>query len=106
MKKPISIRLDLEIIEFFKSSYPKGYQTGIAEVLLRHIREAERNTSFLLGRAQEIFHQFHARCFWHLRKDLIVTKKLVPTIIEGLRRHGGRRGYELARELQQLKESP
>lgn len=48
------------------------------------------------GRA---FREFHAQCFWHLRKDMKVTLDDLPEIVRGLRQNGGRRGFLLAARL-------
>ena len=49
--------------------------------------------------ARQIYREFHARCFWFMRKDLTPTAADLPEIARGLREHGGRRGYELAARL-------
>lgn len=49
--------------------------------------------------ARAVYREFHARCFWFLRKDLALTAADLPEIARGLREHGGRRGYELASRL-------
>lgn len=49
--------------------------------------------------ARQVYQEFHARCFWFMRKDLIPTAEDLPEIVRGLRQHGGRRGYELAARL-------
>jgi len=49
--------------------------------------------------ARAVYREFHARCFWFLRKDLSPTAADLPEIARGLREHGGRRGYELAARL-------
>jgi len=102
MKKPISIRLEPEIIDFFKQSFPESYQKGISKVLARFVMQQRAATDFAAGRAQQIFRQYHAQCFWHLRKDLKITAELIPAIIAGLRRHGGKEGFQLAAELNQI----
>lgn len=103
MKKvPISIRLDPDIIEFFKSRQSTaGYQTAISCVLRDHVEKDRLRRVFAAGRAQELFRQYHAQCFWHMRPDLVITQELVPVVIQGLRRYGGRQGFQLAHELDQ-----
>jgi len=54
----------------------------------------------ILERAQELFKQNYARCFWHLKPDLIVTQDDLPIIIKGLRAHGGRSGFLAAAMLE------
>ena len=49
--------------------------------------------------ANRLFREFYAACFWHMKPDLVVTEALIPTIVKGLRTHGGRRGMIAAAEL-------
>jgi hypothetical protein len=62
-------------------------------------RTREQRTQNILGRAQQIFLQYHAKCFWHLRKDLKVTLENLTIIQNGLRKYGGLEGLRLAAEL-------
>jgi hypothetical protein len=50
--------------------------------------------------ANLLYREFHARCFWHSPRDLVVTEDLIPFVVKGLRTHGGRRGFLLAGKLQ------
>ena len=50
--------------------------------------------------ARQLFREFHTRCFWHCPRDLVITDELVPLVVKGLRKHGGRRGFMLAGQLQ------
>jgi hypothetical protein len=52
-----------------------------------------------LRRAQEAYNEYRPRCFWFMRKDLIVTETTLPLIIEGLQLHGGHKGWNLAATL-------
>lgn len=49
--------------------------------------------------ANELFQEYHTRCFWHCRRDLEITEDLLPLVVKGLRAHGGRRGFILASKL-------
>ncbi len=42
--------------------------------------------------ARQLYREYYARCFWHLKPDLVVTESTLPIIIKGLCAHGGRRG--------------
>jgi hypothetical protein len=53
-----------------------------------------------LARAAQLYREFRARCFWHSPPDLIITEELIPFVVKGLRKHGGRRGFLLAGTLQ------
>ena len=50
--------------------------------------------------ANQLFREFHTRCFWHSPRDLVITEELIPFVVKGLRTHGGRRGFMLAGKLQ------
>ena len=102
MKKAISIRLDKEVLDYFKHQFPSGYQTALSDVLLEYVRAQSHQQSVVVGRAQELFRQYYAQCFWHLKPDLKITSESVPLVLERLRIYGGRQGYLLARELEQI----
>jgi|GEM_PF-4351916 len=46
--------------------------------------------------AKQLYREYHARCFWHSPRDLIITEDLIPFVAKGLRNHGGRRGFILS----------
>lgn len=98
-KKAISIRVNPETLTWFKTARPRGYQTLMTSLLDDYVNEAKLAEQRVLGRAQELFRQFHAQCFWHYKKDLVVTKENLSLIIEGLKKHGGMKGLKLASEL-------
>lgn len=50
--------------------------------------------------AQRLFREYYARCFWHMKPDLVVTEEMIPSIVKGLCRHGGRKGLQEAAKLQ------
>lgn len=50
--------------------------------------------------ANQLYREFHTRCFWHCPRDLVVTEELVPFVVKGLRTYGGRRGFILAAKIQ------
>ena len=95
-KTPISIRIDSDVLSWFRSSGARAYQSKINAVL-RAYRDAEvAKVQIKVGRAQQIFVQYYARCFWHLKKDLQITPELIPVVQEGLRKNGGHEGLQLA----------
>ena len=71
----------------------------IQNVLRDYRRVREQRAQNILGRAQQIYSQYHAKCFWHLRKDLKVTLENLTIIQNGLRKYGGLEGLRLAAEL-------
>jgi hypothetical protein len=58
------------------------------------LKAAER-----LELANQLYREYHARCFWHSPRDLIITEDLIPFVAKGLRNHGGRRGFILSAKL-------
>jgi hypothetical protein len=52
-----------------------------------------------LSRAQEAYREYYSQCFWFMPKDLVVTERNFPLIIEGLKLDGGHRGWRLAHTL-------
>lgn len=49
--------------------------------------------------AQQAFREFHARCFWFMRRDAEIVAEELPYLCERLRADGGRRGFHIAAEL-------
>jgi hypothetical protein len=65
---------------------------------------SEKNNSIAalderLELANRLFREFHTRCFWHCPRDLEITEDMLPIVVEGLRKHGGRQGFILAARL-------
>jgi hypothetical protein len=50
--------------------------------------------------ARRLYREYHACCFWHSPRDLVITEELIPFVVRGLRAHGGRRGFLLSLQLQ------
>jgi hypothetical protein len=65
-----------------------------------------QNAHERLELANQLFREFHTRCFWHSPRDLVITEELIPFVVKGLRTHGGRRGFMLAGKLQPPGASP
>ena len=98
-KKLVSIRLSSEVLSWFKSSAEHGYQTLIHSVLENYVRDKRFRSERHAGRAQELFRKYHARCFWHLDPELVITPKNLQMVREGLKKYGGREGLIAAEEL-------
>jgi hypothetical protein len=62
--------------------------------------ETPPSPSERLELANQLFREFHTRCFWHSPRDLVITEDLIPFVVKGLRRNGGHRGFKLAGKLQ------
>jgi hypothetical protein len=52
-----------------------------------------------LALAQEAFREFHARCFWFMRADAIITAEEIPYLCRRLQADGGREGFMRAAQL-------
>ncbi len=52
-----------------------------------------------LALAQQAYAEFHARCFWFMRRDAQITEEEIPYICARLRADGGRRGFLLAAQI-------
>lgn len=98
-KKLISLRIDQKILDWFRKRQPVGYQTLIHSVLEEYVNDKEKQLARAAGRAQEIFRQYHAQCFWHYDPCLVITPENISLVIEGLRKYGGKQGMALAEEL-------
>lgn len=59
--------------------------------------KAERERRVQLAR--QVFREFFAQCFWSWNENAEITEETIPLIVEGLRHHGGHRGYRIAAEL-------
>ena len=98
-KTLISMRVEPEVLEWFKRKQPRGYQTLMHSVLEQHVDELKARELKNLGRAQELFRQYHTQCFWHCKPDLEITRENLGLVVKGLRKHGGHEGFRLAEEL-------
>jgi hypothetical protein len=49
--------------------------------------------------ANRLYREYHTRCFWHMKPDLVVSEAILPAIILGLRTHGGKEGALAAARL-------
>ena len=49
--------------------------------------------------ANRLYRQYHTQCFWHMKRDLVVSEEILPAIIQGLRTHGGKDGALAAARL-------
>lgn len=49
--------------------------------------------------ANQLYREYHTRCFWHCPQDLVITEELIPFVVKGLRTYGGRLGFILASKL-------
>jgi hypothetical protein len=61
-----------------------------------HVLSAEEK----LALANRRYREFRSLCFWHSPPNLAITEDLIPFVINGLRNHGGHRGFRLAAELE------
>jgi hypothetical protein len=52
-----------------------------------------------LAVAQAALAEYRTRCFWMLSPEFAVTAETLPIVIDGLRRHGDRRAFQIADRL-------
>lgn len=98
-RSAISIRLESDVLKWFRQRHPRGYQTQINSVLKEHVKAQEQRDLRMAGRAQELFRRFYAQCFWHYKADLEITPENIHLVAEGLKKYAGREGRKLAEEL-------
>ena len=51
--------------------------------------------------ANQLYREYRTQCFWHSPRDLVITEDLIPFVVQGLRKHGGRRGFMRSGQLQE-----
>lgn len=93
------MRLSREVVEWFRREQPKGYQSRINAVLEDYVQAKAEQRIRAAGRAQEIFKQYYATCFWHYDKNLKIDVDNMHLVVEGLKKYGGRIGLLLSEEL-------
>jgi len=99
-KKAISLRIDTELLDWLKKTSPDGYQVTIHNILQNYKQDQVEKEMRRIGRAQQIFEQYRAKCFWHMRRDLVVTSENMHLVCAGLRKYGGLEGLRLAAEIE------
>lgn len=99
VKKLISLRVEPEVLQWFQRQRSRGYQTLMHSVLKSFVQQQTEQKIRAAGRAQEIFHRYHAQCFWHYDTGLEINEENIQLVIDGLRKYGGRKGFLLAEEL-------
>jgi len=52
--------------------------------------------------ARKLFRSYHARCFWWVPSDLVITLERVAWVADHLRKRGGRLEWRLAARLDAL----
>ena len=68
----VYLNLDATVVDWFRQAGP-GYQARINEVLRQFVHGVTEpdHARTRVERAQALFEQFHAQCFWHMRRDLV-----------------------------------
>lgn len=61
--------------------------------------QSQGETVDRIALAAQLYREFHASCFWHCPKDLVITEDKVEFVAKGLRAYGGHRGFRLAGKL-------
>jgi hypothetical protein len=88
------MKVDSDVLDWFKG-FGRGYQSHINKVLRAYKEVCDERRKL----AQELFERYYTQCFWHMKKDLVITDDTIPLIVEGLRKFGGRHGYIEAEKL-------
>ena len=95
----VYLRIPRDILEWFKRS-GRGYQTRMIATLKDHVEEQRILKIRCLQKAQDIYAQYHTKCFWHLKPDLTIDESNVAIVIDGLKHFGGHEGWKLAAEIE------
>jgi hypothetical protein len=67
--------------------------------LEERVARLKAKTRQRLELANRLFREYHTRSFWHCPPDLVITEELIPMVVQGLRKYGGREGFILSRKL-------
>lgn len=65
----------------------------------RRLDREQAQRMVLIREARRAFREFHDRCFWSSPANLEMGPGDIAWVIEQLRRHGGRAGWERAERL-------
>ena len=112
MRTGIYIKLDNDVIEHFRVAGP-GYQARMNDTLRaamlsskggNHNRSESPNWR-AVAHAQVAFERYFAQAFWHLHPDAVITERMLPDVIKGLRRYGGKDGFLEAEKICRLMNS-
>ncbi|MCC6932703.1 MAG: BrnA antitoxin family protein [Deltaproteobacteria bacterium] len=95
----VYLRIPKDVLDWFKRS-GRGYQTRIIAILKDHVEEQRVLKIRCLQKAQDIYSQYHTKCFWHMKPDLTINEENVAMVISGLRHFGGHEGWRLAAEIE------
>lgn len=93
-KAPLFLKVDREVLEWYRGK-GKGYQIIINQILRGFMMVSEKR----LKLAQQLYDHYYTQCFWHMKKGLIITEEMIPEVVRGLRKYGGREGFIKAQEL-------
>ncbi len=112
MRKGIYIKLDSDVIDHFRVEGP-GYQARMNEALRAAMLSSTDLTKAgvdltsrrAVAHAQVAFERFFTQAFWHLRPDALITERMLPDVITGLRRYGGKDGFREAEKICRLMSS-
>ncbi len=65
----------------------------------RLLTSGEAREMVRVREARRLYRRFHSRCFWSSPVDFKPTRNDVEWVAEGLKKHGGREGWEAAQRL-------
>ena len=69
------------------------------EASRRQLSREDARRMVQVREARRAYRSFHAQCFWSYPHDLKVLASDVPWVAERLKKHGGRRAWELGARL-------
>lgn len=107
--KGIYIKLDLDVLDYFKAA-GRGYQKRINAALRSAMNkeigsEISGATPRAIAHAQVAFERYYSQAFWHHRRDAVITSQMIPVVVAGLKRYGGRSGFQEAESICRLMNS-
>lgn len=65
----------------------------------RSLSSEEARAMVRVREARRAFRRFHDRCFWNAPVDFTIGREDLDWVMERLRQHGGREGWEAAARL-------
>lgn len=72
----------------------KNIQNHYGKSNFRRKFDLWKSINYLIDKRKEVLYKkYRGRCFWHCPKDLIITPELLPFLIKGLQKYGGREGF-------------
>jgi hypothetical protein len=81
------------------SKYLRGIGRRGGKKSRRQLSSDDARQMVRLREARRAYRVFHTRCFWSFDPGYVVTAKDIPWVVEHLRAHGARPGWDKAAQL-------